>query len=131
MAYRFLFYKVGILSIKRTINRKKLMKAEAYSKTKAISRCYFYEDESGSIVTIVKKSYVKARMFPNIHRNFFFSEQNDGSHAFEEGTGSWAQNSPRYNRNAVTPSAGKFPMHNNAHVQFESPKVPVIFVLGK
>ncbi|XP_050307219.1 adenylate kinase isoenzyme 5 [Anthonomus grandis grandis] len=58
------------------------------------------------------------------------TEQSDGSQAFEEGVESWTQNSPRFNRNAVTPSAGKFPMHNDAHVQFEAPKAPVIFVLG-
>jgi len=58
-------------------------------------------------------------------------EHSDGSQAFEEGTESWAQNSPHQSRNAVTPSAGKFRMHNDAQVQFESPKVPVIFVLGK
>lgn len=59
------------------------------------------------------------------------AEQSDGSQAFEEGEESWAQNSPRNNRNAVTPPAGKFPMHNGTNVQFEAPKVPVIFVLGK
>ncbi|XP_030749657.1 adenylate kinase isoenzyme 5 [Sitophilus oryzae] len=59
------------------------------------------------------------------------TEQSDGSRAFEEGTETWVQNSPRQqNRNAITPSAGKFPMHNDAPIQFESPKVPVIFVLG-
>ncbi|CAG9771147.1 unnamed protein product [Ceutorhynchus assimilis] len=58
------------------------------------------------------------------------TEQSDGSQALEEGAESWARNSPREARNAVTPSAGKFPMHNNARVQFESPKAPVIFVLG-
>ncbi|KAL1491092.1 hypothetical protein ABEB36_011742 [Hypothenemus hampei] len=58
------------------------------------------------------------------------TEHSDGSQAFEEGTESWVENSPRQSRNAVTPMAGKFPMHNDGHVQFESPKVPVIFVLG-
>ncbi|XP_066137820.1 adenylate kinase isoenzyme 5 isoform X1 [Euwallacea fornicatus] len=59
------------------------------------------------------------------------TEHSDGSQAFEEGTESWVQNSPRpQSRNAVTPSAGKFPMHNNAQVLFEAPKAPVIFVLG-
>ncbi|ERL89139.1 hypothetical protein D910_06515, partial [Dendroctonus ponderosae] len=57
-------------------------------------------------------------------------EHSDGSQDFEEGTESWAQNSPHPTRNVITPSAGKFPMHNNTQVQFESPKVPVIFVLG-
>ncbi|CAH1133116.1 unnamed protein product [Ceutorhynchus assimilis] len=61
---------------------------------------------------------------------FNSQEQSDGSQALEEGAESWARNSPREARNAVTPSAGKFPMHNNARVQFESPKAPVIFVLG-
>ncbi|KAJ8978768.1 hypothetical protein NQ317_017492 [Molorchus minor] len=62
---------------------------------------------------------------------FFFSEQSDGSQAFEEGQESWAENSPRGRRsNAVTPPAGKFPMHNGTDIHFESPKAPVIFVLG-
>ncbi|XP_077290293.1 adenylate kinase isoenzyme 5 [Arctopsyche grandis] len=33
-------------------------------------------------------------------------------------------------RVAATPPAGKFPMQNTSHVKFETPKVPVIFVLG-
>ncbi|XP_018571141.1 adenylate kinase isoenzyme 5 [Anoplophora glabripennis] len=58
------------------------------------------------------------------------TEQSDGSQVFEEGQESWSQNTPRNNRNAATPPGGKFPMHNGADVHFESPKVPVIFVLG-
>ncbi|CAH0557069.1 unnamed protein product [Brassicogethes aeneus] len=58
------------------------------------------------------------------------TEQSDGSQTFEEGQESWAKNSPRNNRNAATPPAGQFPMHNGTNIQFESPKVPVIFVLG-
>ncbi|KAF7269928.1 hypothetical protein GWI33_017023 [Rhynchophorus ferrugineus] len=58
------------------------------------------------------------------------TEQSDGSQVFEEGTDTWVQNSPRRARNAITPSESKFPMHNDTPVQFESPKVPVIFVLG-
>lgn len=62
---------------------------------------------------------------------FFIIEQSDDSHTFEEGNETWAHNSPRGARNATTPSVGRFPMHNDADVHFESPKVPVIFVLGK
>ncbi|GJQ66864.1 hypothetical protein Trydic_g7888 [Trypoxylus dichotomus] len=60
----------------------------------------------------------------------FVTEQSDGAHAFEEGRETWAQNSSRNPRAAVTPIEGQFPMHNAINVQFESPKVPVIFVLG-
>ncbi|KAH1013243.1 hypothetical protein HUJ04_002260 [Dendroctonus ponderosae] len=68
---------------------------------------------------------------PGLFHGFYrISEHSDGSQDFEEGTESWAQNSPHPTRNVITPSAGKFPMHNNTQVQFESPKVPVIFVLG-
>ncbi|XP_060518080.1 adenylate kinase isoenzyme 5 [Cylas formicarius] len=58
------------------------------------------------------------------------TEQNNGSQSLEGGTESWAQNTPRYTKNAVTPPAGKFPMHNDTPIQFEALKVPVIFVLG-
>lgn len=34
-------------------------------------------------------------------------------------------------RYTSTPPDGVFPMHNGGNVQFETPKVPVIFVLGK
>ena len=69
-------------------------------------------------------------VFIKYKKIYSFAEHSDGSQAFEEGTESWAQNSPRYNRNAITPSAGKFPMHNKTNVHFEPPKVPVIFILG-
>lgn len=62
---------------------------------------------------------------------FKFSEQSDGSQAFEEGRETWARNSARNDsRTVVTPPDGQFPMHNSSPVQFEMPKVPVIFVLG-
>ncbi|XP_063914034.1 adenylate kinase isoenzyme 5 [Zophobas morio] len=57
----------------------------------------------------------------------------DGSQAFEEGQDTWVQNTPRRaepGRNTATPPTGKLPMQNDTTVQFESPKVPVIFVLG-
>lgn len=60
----------------------------------------------------------------------FFSEQSDGSHEFEEGEETWNNDSARVVRNGATPSAGKFPMHNDTDIHFETPKVPVIFVLG-
>ncbi|KAJ8920692.1 hypothetical protein NQ315_004831, partial [Exocentrus adspersus] len=60
----------------------------------------------------------------------FVPEQSDGSQAFEEGQESWSQNTPRNTRNVITPPAGIFPMHNGTDVHFESPKAPVIFVLG-
>ncbi|XP_065172153.1 adenylate kinase isoenzyme 5 isoform X2 [Atheta coriaria] len=59
------------------------------------------------------------------------TEQSDGSQAFEEGRETWARNSARNDsRTVVTPPDGQFPMHNSSPVQFEMPKVPVIFVLG-
>ncbi|KAK9731388.1 hypothetical protein QE152_g13691 [Popillia japonica] len=57
-------------------------------------------------------------------------KQGDGAHALEEGKETWAQNSSRNPRAAVTPIEGQFPMHNAINVQFETPKVPVIFILG-
>lgn len=59
------------------------------------------------------------------------SEQSDGSQVFEEGRDTWANSSARDPRTISTPPDGTFPMHNDGAVQFESPKVPVIFVLGK
>ncbi|XP_050516739.1 uncharacterized protein LOC114324154 [Diabrotica virgifera virgifera] len=56
--------------------------------------------------------------------------KSDGSQNFEEGQETWAQNTPRAAANVATPPAGKFPMLNGTNVHFESPKVPVIFVLG-
>lgn len=63
----------------------------------------------------------------------FVSEQSDSSQAFEEGQDTWVQNTPsrRAGRETATPPSGKLPMQNDTSVQFESPKVPVIFVLGK
>ncbi|CAG9860804.1 unnamed protein product [Phyllotreta striolata] len=58
------------------------------------------------------------------------TEHSDDSQTFEEGHESWTQNTPRAAANVATPPAGKFPMHNGSNIQFESPKVPVIFVLG-
>ncbi|XP_022903561.1 adenylate kinase isoenzyme 5 [Onthophagus taurus] len=58
------------------------------------------------------------------------TEQSDGSQAFEEGRDTWAKNSGKNVREVATPAEGRFPMHNNANLQFETPKVPVIFVLG-
>lgn len=66
-----------------------------------------------------------------ILKSFYFSEQSDGTHEFEEGEETWINNSARAVRNGTTPSAGKFPMHNDTDIHFEPPKVPVIFVLGK
>ncbi|RZC14242.1 adenylate kinase isoenzyme 5, partial [Asbolus verrucosus] len=59
--------------------------------------------------------------------------RSDGSQAFEEGQDTWVQNTPRRTEpagNVATPPTGKLPMQNDTGVQFESPKVPVIFVLG-
>ncbi|XP_072388705.1 uncharacterized protein [Diabrotica undecimpunctata] len=58
------------------------------------------------------------------------TDKSDGSQNFEEGQETWAQNTPRAAANVATPPAGKFPMLNGSHVHFESPKVPVIFILG-
>ncbi|XP_015835599.1 adenylate kinase isoenzyme 5 isoform X1 [Tribolium castaneum] len=59
------------------------------------------------------------------------TEQSDGSQAFEEGQDTWVQNTPRRAEpGSTTPPTGKLPMQNDTDVQFESPKVPVIFVLG-
>lgn len=57
-------------------------------------------------------------------------EQSEGSQAFEEGRETWVENSARDPRTVSTPVEGQFPMHNATNVQFEAPKVPVIFVLG-
>ena len=59
-----------------------------------------------------------------------FVEQSEGSQAFEEGRETWVENSARDPRTVSTPAEGQFPMHNATNVQFEAPKVPVIFVLG-
>ncbi|KAB0797439.1 hypothetical protein PPYR_08433 [Photinus pyralis] len=58
------------------------------------------------------------------------TEQSNASHSIEDGQESWFQNSARNLRGAHTPMAGILPMHNSTNVHFESPKVPVIFVLG-
>ncbi|KAF2884767.1 hypothetical protein ILUMI_21374, partial [Ignelater luminosus] len=57
-------------------------------------------------------------------------EQSNASQNLEDGQDSWFENSPRDARNINTPPAGQMPMHNGTAVQFETPKVPVIFVLG-
>ncbi|KAF5303184.1 hypothetical protein FQA39_LY10097 [Lamprigera yunnana] len=48
----------------------------------------------------------------------------------DDGEESWYQNSARNMRSVNTPMDGVLPMSNGTAVQFESPKVPVIFVLG-
>ena len=67
---------------------------------------------------------------------FIISEQHNDSqddHERERDGSGWersrsAMGEPRV---AATPPTGKFPMQNTSHVKFETPKVPVIFVLGK
>ncbi|KAK7870584.1 hypothetical protein R5R35_009091 [Gryllus longicercus] len=49
-----------------------------------------------------------------------------GREAWLQGGGA-AHEDPRF---AATPPDGQLPAHNGAHVKFEVPKVPVIFVLG-
>ncbi|XP_017775811.1 PREDICTED: adenylate kinase isoenzyme 5 [Nicrophorus vespilloides] len=59
------------------------------------------------------------------------TEQSDGAQAFEEGRDTWVRNSAHEDpRSVATPPDGRFPMLNRSPVNFESPKVPVIFVLG-
>ncbi|KAK5646555.1 hypothetical protein RI129_005019 [Pyrocoelia pectoralis] len=58
------------------------------------------------------------------------TEQSNSTHSIEDGQESWFQNSARNLRGVNTPLAGALPMHNNTNVHFESPKVPVIFILG-
>lgn len=43
----------------------------------------------------------------------------------------WTQDTAADFRYATTPPDGHFPMHNEGKVNFETPRVPVIFVLGK
>ncbi|KAF5294183.1 hypothetical protein FQR65_LT10894 [Abscondita terminalis] len=59
-----------------------------------------------------------------------FKEQSNSSNSLEDGQDSWFQNSARNVRSVNTPLGGTLPMPNNTNVQFESPKVPVIFILG-
>ncbi|XP_046411820.1 adenylate kinase isoenzyme 5 [Neodiprion fabricii] len=58
------------------------------------------------------------------------TEQQNGSQVFEDGnrrrTGRWQGEAGLLS----TPPDGNFPMQNVGQVKFESPKVPVIFVLG-
>ncbi|XP_044750348.1 probable UMP-CMP kinase 1 [Coccinella septempunctata] len=53
------------------------------------------------------------------------TERADGTNEFEEET--WTRNTPR---NPENMSASQQPLHNESEVEFEVPKVPVIFVLG-
>lgn len=58
----------------------------------------------------------------------FSTEQNNGSQVFDDAR---EGDSAREFRYTNTPPDGIFPMHNGGNVQFEAPKVPVIFILGK
>uniref|UniRef100_A0A8D8Z4X1 Adenylate kinase isoenzyme 5 n=2 Tax=Cacopsylla melanoneura TaxID=428564 RepID=A0A8D8Z4X1_9HEMI len=61
------------------------------------------------------------------------TDKNDGSQDYDDtesrGVGPWLARMDR-NPGLGTPPEGAFPMQNETHVQFEVPKVPVIFVLG-
>ncbi|KAK4879953.1 hypothetical protein RN001_008099 [Aquatica leii] len=58
------------------------------------------------------------------------TEQSNSSNSLEDGQDSWFHNSARNARSVNTPLGGALPMPNSTNVQFESPKVPVIFILG-
>lgn len=57
----------------------------------------------------------------------YFSEPSDESQQFEDEADSWATPARATN---VTSTEGQMAMHNRVQVQFDPPKVPVIFVLG-
>lgn len=58
---------------------------------------------------------------------FFSLEPSDESQQFEDEGDSWA--TPRRQGNIASVDE-PMPMHNGAQVQFDPPKVPVVFVLG-
>lgn len=57
------------------------------------------------------------------------SEQSESSQALETERDSWA--TPRGGKNTNSLADAGPPLQNATNVQFEPPKVPVIFVLGK
>ncbi|KAI5737270.1 hypothetical protein M8J76_011674 [Diaphorina citri] len=61
------------------------------------------------------------------------TDKNDGSQDYDDSEsrgGTWHTGADRTYPGLGTPPEGTFPMQNETHVQFEVPKVPVVFVLG-
>lgn len=85
-------------------------------------------------INLNKKKNLYADLNRKSNNNLFiyFIEQNQGSQMLEEGRSeAWRHETQQDFRYTSTPPEGHFPMQNGGSVNFETPKVPVIFVLGK